>query len=139
MKIRTTIAVMAAKITGHVCKLMGRQGVTWAGKVAMKICPDILEELSSQVREKIFVVCGTNGKTTTNNMLCAGLEAEGKKVICNHTGSNMLNGVWQPLYWGQNSAENWMRIMPVSRWMRHPQDMCSQGSDRIYGYDQSVP
>ena len=93
MKIRTTIAVMAAKITGHVCKLMGRQGVTWAGKVAMKICPDILEELSSQVREKIFVVCGTNGKTTTNNMLCAGLEAEGKKVICNHTGSNMLNGV----------------------------------------------
>ena len=54
MKIRTTIAVMAAKITGHVCKLMGRQGVTWAGKIALKICPDILEELSSQVREKIF-------------------------------------------------------------------------------------
>ena len=62
MKIRTTIAVMAAKITGHVCKLMGRQGVTWAGKIALKICPDILEELSSQVREKIFVVCGTNGR-----------------------------------------------------------------------------
>ena len=126
MKIRTTIAVMAAKITGHVCKLMGRQGVTWAGKVAMKICPDILEELSSQVREKIFVVCGTNGKTTTNNMLCAGLEAEG--IIPVQTCSTEL---WQPLYWGQNSAENWMRIMPVSRWMRHPQDMCSQGSDRI--------
>ena len=56
MKIRTTVAVMAAKITGHVCKLMGRQGVTWAGKIALKICPDILEELSSQVRDKIFVV-----------------------------------------------------------------------------------
>ena len=26
-------------------------------------------------------------------MLCAALEAEGKKVVCNHTGSNMLNGV----------------------------------------------
>ena len=36
MKIRTTIAVMAAKITGHVCKLMGRQGVTWAGKIAIE-------------------------------------------------------------------------------------------------------
>ena len=131
MKIRTTIAVMAAKITGHVCKLMGRQGVTWAGKVAMKICPDILEELSSQVREKIFVVCGTNGKTTTNNMLCAGLEAEGKKVICNHTGSNMLNGVVAAFVLGAKFSGNWMRIMPVSRWMRHPQDMCSQGSDRI--------
>ena len=26
-------------------------------------------------------------------MLCAALEAEGQKVVCNHTGSNMLNGV----------------------------------------------
>lgn len=87
------IAVCAAKFVGYVCKKMGRQGVTWAGKVAIKICPDILEQLSSQVRKAIFATCGTNGKTTTNNMLCAALEAEGQKVICNHTGSNMLNGV----------------------------------------------
>lgn len=93
MKIRGIAAVLAAKIAGYICKKMGRQGVTWAGKIALKICPDILEQLSSQVREKIFVTCGTNGKTTTNNMLCAALEAEGAKVICNHTGSNMLNGV----------------------------------------------
>ena len=93
MKIRVMIAVCAAKFVGYVCKKMGRQGVTWAGKVAIKICPDILEQLSSQVRKAIFATCGTNGKTTTNNMLCAALEAEGQKVICNHTGSNMLNGV----------------------------------------------
>ena len=93
MRIRTVTAICAAKLAGYVCKKMGRQGVTWAGKIALKISPNILEELSSQVREKIFAVCGTNGKTTTNNMLCAALEAEGKKVICNHTGSNMLNGV----------------------------------------------
>lgn len=93
MKIRTMAAVCAAKFAGFACRKMGRQGVTWAGKIALKINPHILEELSGQVREKIFVVCGTNGKTTTNNMLCAALEAEGKKVICNHTGSNMLNGV----------------------------------------------
>ena len=93
MKIRVMAAVLAAKFVGYVCKKMGRQGVTWAGKVAIKICPDILEQLSSQVRKAIFATCGTNGKTTTNNMLCAALEAEGQKVICNHTGSNMLNGV----------------------------------------------
>lgn len=86
-------AVCAAKFAGFACRKMGRQGVTWAGKIALKINPHILEELSGQVKEKIFVVCGTNGKTTTNNMLCAALEAEGKKVICNHTGSNMKNGV----------------------------------------------
>ena len=26
-------------------------------------------------------------------MLCAAIEAEGYRVVCNHTGSNMLNGV----------------------------------------------
>ena len=93
MKIRVMIAVTAAKLAGYICKKMGRQGVTWAGKIALGICPDILEQLSSQVRKGIFATCGTNGKTTTNNMLCAALEAEGQKVICNHTGSNMLNGV----------------------------------------------
>ena len=93
MKIRTMVAVFAAKSAGFICRKMGRQGVTWAGKIALKINPDILEDLSSQVRKKIFVTCGTNGKTTTNNMLCAALENEGQKVVCNHTGSNMLNGV----------------------------------------------
>lgn len=93
MKIRTLAAVWAAKSVGFVCRKLGRQGVTWAGKIALRLDPHILEELSSQVRKKIFVTCGTNGKTTTNNMLCAALEAEGQKVVCNHTGSNMLNGV----------------------------------------------
>ena len=41
----------------------------------------------------VLAITGTNGKTTTNNLLCSAIEAEGEKVICNHTGSNMLNGV----------------------------------------------
>lgn len=94
MKLRRLIAIWAAKFAEKASvKIFHRQGVTWAGKIALKICPDILADLASQVRGDIFVVCGTNGKTTTNNMLCAALEAEGKKVVCNHTGSNMLNGV----------------------------------------------
>ena len=93
MNIRRIAAVWAAKAAGFACKKMGRQGVTWVGKIALKIYPPILKELAGEVRKGIFTVCGTNGKTTTNNMLCAALEAEGQKVICNHTGSNMLNGV----------------------------------------------
>ena len=64
---------LAAKAAGAGCKLLGRQGVTWAGKIALKIYPPILQELTAEVRKDIFVVCGTNGKTTTNNMLCAAL------------------------------------------------------------------
>ena len=93
MKIRTMAAVRAAKLTCFVCQKLGRQGVTWAGRVALAISPNLLRDLSEQVRGKIFVTCGTNGKTTTNNLLCSALEAEGYKVVCNHTGSNMKNGV----------------------------------------------
>lgn len=92
MGIRRTAAVIAARGTAKICRMMGKQGVTLAGKVARTIDPQILSELAGDVREKIFVVCGTNGKTTTNNLLCSTLEAQGKKVVCNHTGSNMLNG-----------------------------------------------
>ena len=93
MNIRRIAAVWAARMVSFACLKTGRQGVTLAGKIAQKIYPPVLEELAKEIREKTFVVCGTNGKTTTNNMLCAALEAEGKKVVCNHTGSNMLNGV----------------------------------------------
>ncbi|MEZ3421483.1 MAG: Mur ligase family protein [Eubacterium sp.] len=94
MNLRRIIAVWAAKIIEKISvHIFHRHGVTWAGKVALRICPPILKELAEQVKKGIFVVCGTNGKTTTNNMLCAALEAEGFRVVCNHTGSNMLNGV----------------------------------------------
>lgn len=93
MKVRRLLAIWTAKLCSTACRLAGKQGVTLAGKLALRIDPDILRDLASQVREKIFVVCGTNGKTTTNNLLCSAIESEGKKLVCNHTGSNMLDGV----------------------------------------------
>ena len=92
MSLRRSAAIAAAKLLGFVSRLAGKQGVTYAGSLAMKMDPKIMDDLASQVREKIFIVCGTNGKTTTNNLLCSALEADGKKVVCNHTGSNMLYG-----------------------------------------------
>lgn len=93
MTFRGKLAIKLAKFVAKLCLKMGRQGVTWAGLIARKIEPNILKILSDQIREKVYIVCGTNGKTTTNNMLCDTLMAQGKKVICNRTGSNMLNGV----------------------------------------------
>lgn len=92
MRIRRTAAIWTSKAVAKICKMMGKQGVTWTGKIARMIDPEILSELAGEIKEKIYVVCGTNGKTTTNNLLCSALEAQGKKVVCNHTGSNMLNG-----------------------------------------------
>ena len=110
------LAIWAAKITEKISvHVFHRQGVTWAGKIALKICPTILKELAGQVKKDIFIVCGTNGKTTTNNMLCAAIEAEGYRVICNHTGSNMLNGVVAAFVLGPGTEEAFMLTMPASR------------------------
>ena len=93
MNIRRLLAVWSARLIKTACQLTGKQGVTLAGKIALSIYPPILKELAGEVKKDIFVVCGTNGKTTTNNLLASVLEGNGYKVVCNRTGSNMLNGV----------------------------------------------
>lgn len=74
-------------------KLNRGSGVTLPGYVARLIDPQILSVMSGMVREKTIVTMGTNGKTTTNSILYHVLKAEGKTVIINRTGANMLNGI----------------------------------------------
>ena len=94
MRVRSRLAIRFAKITSGLIKLMNRgSGVTLPGYVARRIDPDIMGEMARQVRGKTIVTMGTNGKTTTNAILCRALESEGKKVIINRTGANMLNGI----------------------------------------------
>lgn len=94
MRLRSKFAIKCAKGTSALIKKLNRgSGVTLPGYVARLIDPDILKELSSQVRKKIIVTMGTNGKTTTNAILYQALAAENQKVIINRTGANMLNGI----------------------------------------------
>ena len=104
MKLRTILAIWAAKAARLACKLKGTHGETFPGRVALKIDPAIIRHLIGGIHKHTFVVCGTNGKTTTNNLLCAALEREGHTVVCNHTGSNMLPGVATALA----LAANWV-------------------------------
>ena len=90
---RLFLAILAARLTSFLAKIKGGKSSSVPGAVALKICPDLVARLSSQVRKGIVCVCGTNGKTTTNNLLCSALEGAGNKVICNKLGANMLNGV----------------------------------------------
>ena len=93
MRLQTILAVAAAKAALTVCHLTGRPGSSLPGRVALKVDPHIIKDLSSQVRRGIIVTCGTNGKTTTNNLLCDMLEAQGFRVVSNRLGANMMEGV----------------------------------------------
>ena len=93
MRLRTTLAVTAARIALKACHLTGRPGSSLPGRAALKTDPHIISVLASQVRRGIIVTCGTNGKTTTNNLLCDALEAQGFRVVSNRLGANMIEGI----------------------------------------------
>jgi len=87
------IAIWAAKFTLFITKLLRKKGTVLPGRVALKICPNILKILSNQVKKEIICVCGTNGKTTTNNLIRGILEKSGHSVVCNSLGANMTDGI----------------------------------------------
>lgn len=67
MSIRTTAAIAACKATHKVMRLLGRTARAMPGKVALKIDPSIIAELSAGHRT--IVITGTNGKTTTTHIV----------------------------------------------------------------------
>ena len=92
--LRTSAALTGAKLTSRALRLSGRGGGTASpGLVATVIDPDLLAKLTRQLEGGVIVVAGTNGKTTTSRLLYEMLEADGRKVIHNRSGSNLLRGV----------------------------------------------
>ena len=84
------ITILLCKILAFVGKLVGK-GSSLPGKFALKLCPDILTRL--QLPENIIAITGSNGKTSTVEMVAGILNAAGKKVIYNKEGSNQIEGV----------------------------------------------
>lgn len=88
---RAGFAVIAAKFISKSLRLMGRGATTLPGRVALKIYPQILSQLSKDRR--IIVLTGTNGKTTTTHMVAGILESRGYTVITNVSGANLATGI----------------------------------------------
>lgn len=88
--IRFHVALAAAKISKVVIRLLGRNGTHTPGVIALKICPDFL----AQAPKAPLTICvtGTNGKTTCSNMITDILEKDGRRVVSNRTGSNIVPG-----------------------------------------------
>lgn len=94
MKARRKAAVRCTKLVYKIIRNTGQgNGTSLPGCAARLLAPEILADLSGMVREKTIVTMGTNGKTTSNNLMCKALEDAGKKVVCNRLGANMPNGI----------------------------------------------
>lgn len=87
---RKFLAIEVCKLGRFVGKLIGK-GSSMPGKFALKICPDILKRVT--LPPHIIAVTGSNGKTSTVEMIATVLRAQGRNVIYNAEGSNQVEGV----------------------------------------------
>lgn len=62
------------------------------GLYALKIYPNLIQRLSQNIPQSIFI-SGTNGKTTTARLLAHFTKGQNIKTIHNSTGSNMERGI----------------------------------------------
>lgn len=93
MGLRSSIARGAGRLTAGALHLAGRSASQLPGRVALAIDPAAIADLAPKLVCGSIVVCGTNGKTTTNNVLASAVEAAGARVLCNRAGANMAPGV----------------------------------------------
>lgn len=84
------IIILLAKLLIYVCDKFGK-GTSFPGLIALKIKPDILK--SFVLPEKVIAVTGSNGKTSTAEMIADILDKNGKTVFFNKEGSNQIEGI----------------------------------------------
>ena len=93
--IQTILSVASCKLTRAVLRKTGRGGTALPGTIAMKISRNILSVPAKDM--EIVVVTGTNGKTTTCNMIEHALSENGYDCHRDKSGANLLHGITSDL------------------------------------------
>lgn len=90
-RLKFIAAMFAAKFAYFALRLIGRNASYLPGEIAVHICPDFIGYLKKP--ETVICVTGTNGKTTTSNLLNSVLTECGYDVLNNSLGSNVHGGI----------------------------------------------
>ena len=84
------IVIVVCKLLTKAGKMLGK-GSSLPGKIALKICPNILSKISYP--EFVIAVTGSNGKTSSVELMAHMLQGCGYSVAYNKEGSNQIEGV----------------------------------------------
>ena len=91
MKIRILISILICRLLRYLSRLLHRGGTAMPGRMALKICPELLSFLAQEV--KVIAVTGTNGKTTSSRMIEEAFSEQNLSYFANRSGANLLSGI----------------------------------------------
>lgn len=118
MSLRFTLAKATGAVsTWGLRHVAHRPAANLPGKIALKMDPSLLGELRGKCTEGSVITVGTNGKTSTSNLLADAFEAAGRTIICNRTGANLAAGIASALL--QQPAAQWGVFECDELWLAH--------------------
>lgn len=89
---RTAVAILAGRLVRALARLRGG-GSAMPGRVALLIAPRFLQRAVERLPLGVVFVSGSNGKSTTTQMLTAILRAHDVDVFTNPSGANLPQGI----------------------------------------------
>ena len=88
------LTLLGAKTVYRLIRLTNAgEGTSFIGSLVLKLDPSFIKKASDLILGAKIAVTGTNGKTTTSGIIFHILENNGRNVIANSKGANMLTGV----------------------------------------------
>lgn len=93
-KMRFFAALYIAKVLAWGIDIVASgRGTNLPGEIALKICPDFITHIGNLEPGRTIFVTGTNGKSTTTNLIAHVFDKAGIKAAVNLEGANLLPGV----------------------------------------------
>ncbi len=89
--LRFFLAILICKLLRTLSRILHRGGTAMPGRIALKVCPNLLSSLSGDVRT--VAITGTNGKTTCSRIVERAFEEAKICVFSNRSGANLLSGI----------------------------------------------
>jgi len=97
--------VAAGKAATQLSRRLGTgAGSNFPGKVVLRLHPDAPEEMVSSLTGGCVLVSGTNGKTTSSNLLAGMMRAGGMRPVHNRVGANLMTGITAALAQASNRS-----------------------------------
>jgi UDP-N-acetylmuramyl tripeptide synthase len=88
------LALWLAKIINFLINLVSRErGTNLPGEKALLLDPQFVRHFKNIDWDKVIFVTGTNGKSSSTNLIVHILRKSGKKVVSNLEGANLLAGI----------------------------------------------